>query len=121
MIKQSYLTLAPLTLTVHLGHLAVERKTAQTVTADIKIKLATIPNACHSDDLADTLCYHQLTLVLENCCQQRQFRLIEALTQQLYDEIRNFSPLIAMLSVTVTKNPPLENLQRCAFTLSDWE
>ncbi len=121
MIKQSYLTLGPLTLTVHLGHLAAERETAQTITVAIKIKLATIPNACHSDDLDDTLCYHQLTLALESYCQQRQFRLIEALTQQLYDKIKSFSPLIAMLSVTVTKNPPLQNLQQCAFTLSDWE
>ena len=117
---ESRLTLSPLKLSVKLGHSAEERAMAQTVEAEIKIRFATTPLACQSDALTDTLCYHQLTTALQAYCQQRTFKLIEMLTQQLYTQIKQFSPLIDALSVTVYKNPPLSHLACCAFTLSDW-
>ncbi len=118
MIK-SRLTLRQLVLSVHLGVTPEERRYKQSVYVDIQIDYADVLAACEQDTLSDTVCYSQLANLLQQVCDRKAYRLIEALSHALFQQMKMCLTTSAKISVTVIKNPPLANLQQASFTLSE--
>ena len=118
MIK-SRLTLQQLVLSVHLGVSPEERRYAQEVYLNIEIEYANIPTACQHDTLSDAICYAHLGKILQQECDMKPYRLIETLSYALFEQTKKCLTTSAKISLTVAKNPPINNLQQASFTISE--
>lgn len=116
---QSSLVLSGLSLSVYLGWGEAERAISQIVSLSIRIQHAALPAGCQSDELEDTLCYDQLSQALERYLSGKTYRLIERLTNDLFIEIKKQLNASDRLTLTVTKQPPMDQLEMASFTLMD--
>lgn len=82
---QTKLMLRDLRLNVHLGCGEDERRKPQPVSIDLALLFSTTPAGCQSDELTDTICYGKLSERLSTYCNGRSFKLVEALTSQLFE------------------------------------
>ena len=108
-------------LDVRLGCEAAERARPQAVDLGLVIDFALAPEACRTDQLADTVCYAELAALARAHCAEREFRLIERLAAELRDLVRDHLPHDAGLALTVTKlAPPVPGLAGgVRFTIDD--
>ena len=118
MIK-SRLSLQQLVLSVHLGVPLEERRDLQKIYVNIEIDYLGIPKACKQDVLNDIVCYDQLAKTLQQVCNVKTYRLIESLSYVLFEETKKCLTTSAKISLTVTKNPPMDNLQQASFTVTE--
>ena len=107
---KSSLTLKTLTLEVNLGWPTDERTKKQTVAIDVKINFPKPPEACISDQLADTCCYDSLIATIKTQLISRNFRLIEHLAHEIYQIAKQSLPNHADISIRVTKKPAIADL-----------
>lgn len=78
-----------------------------------------MPVSCETDDLSDTVCYAELTSLITAACEQKTYKLIEHLAYDIYTLIKARHTLECQ--VTVSKKPPIANLQGgAAFVCGDW-
>ena len=99
-----------LSLQVHLGCTAEERKTAQEVQATITISFSQPPTGETTDLLQDTICYAEACKLLRLCCAKREYNLVEKLAADFYMTLKERWPA-HLFSLRVRKmKPPVENL-----------
>ena len=118
MVK-SRLNLQQLILFVHIGVSLEERRDMQKVYVNIEIDYSSIPTACKQDVLNDVVCYDRLAKTLQKVCNVKTYRLIESLSYTLFEETKKCLTTSAKISLTVTKNPPMDNLQQASFTITE--
>ncbi len=112
-----------ISLDVKLGHSEEERSSLQRVLVQVTFGFEAIPLVCTTDNLHDTLCYATLIDELQTFCDDRSFKLIEALGYQLYQFLKQ--KIMATRSEKITvflrviKNPPLSTLEQASFSISD--
>lgn len=108
-------------LNVRLGCEPEERALPQAVEVKLAIRFATLPAACWTDELDDTVCYAALAALAREYCAAREFRLIERLALELHGLVRARLPKGARLALTVTKlAPPVAELERgVRFTIAE--
>lgn len=108
-------------LDVRLGCEAAERAAPQAVDLGLVIDFAIAPEACRTDQLADTVCYAALAELARAYCATREFCLIERLAVELRDLVRGRLPHDAGLALTVHKlAPPVPGLAGgVRFTIDD--
>ncbi|EKD69803.1 MAG: dihydroneopterin aldolase [uncultured bacterium] len=99
-----------LELFVHLGWPENERLKQQVVTLDIDIEFSQSPKACETDQLEDTICYHDLITKIQEMTAERHFFLIEHLSAEIYQFIQPLLPKNSRVIVHVTKRPNIKNL-----------
>lgn len=120
---KSHLILQKLNLLVKLGHSIEERSLPQWVSVQIKFTFSRLPTACINDQLSGTICYASLANELQQFCNKHSFKLIEALTYQLYQFIKNkLSEMMdsqPTIFLCITKNPQLTKIERSSFSISD--
>lgn len=114
---QAVLSLEKLILQVALGWTASERSVLQPVAVDIEIDFAKMPVACGSDELDSTICYDQLSQKINRHVSNKEFKLLEYLAQDIFELVCSCLSEQDGLSVTVAKDPPMDNLMRAGFTL----
>jgi dihydroneopterin aldolase len=109
-------------LEVRLGCSAAERFAPQAVDLDLAVRFARLPEACASDDLADTVCYAALIDAAREVCAGREFHLLERLAHELFGRLRALVPPDAELWLRATKlRPPVEGLSGgVAFSLGEF-
>ena len=119
--KRSVISLNRLSLILNLGVTDNERRVPQEVWIDYKIYFSGIPNACESDKVSDTICYHEIAEITKNYCKNKEFRLLESLCYQLYQQIRGHIDAKVGLWVRVKKcKPPIDDLLgTTSFELAD--
>lgn len=119
----SQLILEKLNLHAKLGHTAKERHLPQRISLQIKLGFDHLLDACTTDNLINTICYADLADDLQQFCDDRSFKLIEALTYQLYQflKIKLSEKINGKISIflCVTKNPQLAKLEYASFSISD--
>ncbi|MGC1855115.1 MAG: dihydroneopterin aldolase [Candidatus Aquirickettsiella sp.] len=119
----SQLILEKLNLHVKLGHTAEERHLPQKVTLQLKLGFDSLLDACTNDNLMNTICYANLADELQQFCDNRSFKLIEALAYQLYQFLKiKLSEKIndkINIFLCITKNPQLATLEQASFSISD--
>jgi 7,8-dihydroneopterin aldolase/epimerase/oxygenase len=117
------LILKNISLNVKLGHLEEEHTSPQRVLVKVKLQFSTIPTACMTDNLHDTLCYAALSGDLQEFCNTRSFKLIETLGYQLYQflkkKIAERTSASIKIFLCVTKHPSLINLRQSSFVVSE--
>jgi dihydroneopterin aldolase len=104
------LAIQRLELDVNLGCYAIERSQKERIRCDINIRFAEPPAGCDSDQLEDTHCYNQLIADIKHYLKDRDFQLIEHLAKTLYSYIKDYFSNTILLSLKITKNPPIPNL-----------
>jgi dihydroneopterin aldolase len=107
---ESHLSIKGLALNVKLGWTAEERTQNQIILVDIDITLPTPPEACHTDELSDAICYSAIASDLRISLNELEFRLIESLTKKIYDLVKSRLPTDAETVVHVTKHPKISGL-----------
>lgn len=110
MSMASLLVLSKLELSLHLGWLDEERLQKQVVFIDISIRFAKSPLACSTDQLSDTYCYAALVEVIKKQTENRSFRLVEYLAQEIYQIIKNQVGQNNAILIAITKQPAIANL-----------
>ena len=118
-IISATLIIEQLVLTAHLGWSEAEREHAQQVHVDLQIDYLTLPVACTNDELADTDCYYQLSLALQMVCDAKAYRLLESLAHDLFQKAKVTLRAKTRIRLSLTKNPPIGNLQRVHFVIAD--
>lgn len=110
MNSYNLLAINGLELNTFLGWPDEERLQKQTVWLDVKMRFATAPKACVSDDLNDTVCYQHLIAELRQHLADKQFKLVEHLTHEIYTFIESAVPKETAIFITLTKRPPINGL-----------
>jgi FolB domain-containing protein len=113
------LSLDQLELQVHLGWTEAERQEPQLVLVSIEINFIDMPEGCIDDELDNTLCYDKLSQLLVKLVADKHFKLLEFLAKSLFDAVQGSLSKGDRLTLEVSKKPPMENLQRASFSLSD--
>jgi dihydroneopterin aldolase len=120
MISKTTLTIDQLTLNVKLGLTKEERQVAQQISCSTEFYFPQVPGACITDQISDTICYHEIIEIIELYCQNSEFRLIEYLGYQLYLKIRENIPLEVKMKIKIDKqNGPVKHIQAASFSHSD--
>lgn len=84
------LRIQDLSFQVSLGCLPDERAVPQEVRVHVEFRFFQAPTAVHSDALAETLCYADLSEALKDVCTGREFKLIEKLALDFHKRIQTF-------------------------------
>jgi dihydroneopterin aldolase len=107
------LSLRGLEVEVRLGCTGAERAAAQRVAISLAIGFHRAPQACTSDDLAETVCMQALAEALAEVCRSREYALVEHLSQTLLARALELLPADAECELEVVKlQPPIAGLTR---------
>ncbi len=109
------LSIFDLRLWVHLGYSEEEKLHPQMISLDIDLFFNSCPKGSKTDNLVDTICYHELIKLVTSHCQNKNFNLIEHLTQSIYNKISDFlmpqKHIIDSVKIEIHKiSPPVLNL-----------
>lgn len=119
MQNKTALFINELELEIFLGWPDDERVRKQVISLDIEIAFPSIPKACSSDDLKDTVCYHELIKTLRKKIGETKFHLIENVSQEVYQIVKRLLPPKSTLSVNLTKHPQIQGLGSVTFNYRD--
>ncbi len=109
-------------LPVYLGVYDFEQQQKQLVLVDIEIRFLEMPKGCISDQLEDVICYAGLNDTLLKAAEEKRYQLIEHLAYVLCDRLMLGLKFPADISLTVHKNPPLDNIHQASFTMErQWQ
>lgn len=106
MSKSTLLKVNQLKLSIHLGWSEKERKHEQQVALSFTIDMPT-PKACLTDELTDTVCYDALIKKIQAHVKNKEYRLIEYFSQDMYQLVKSELPKKSQLQITVTKKPKI--------------
>lgn len=106
------LQIQDLSLQVSLGCTAEERAILQEVRLSVQFRFSSIPAGARTDALQDTLCYAQISALLQEHCCSREFQLIERLGFECYAILKNWLlPSDTQVALRVHKvRPPVPQL-----------
>ena len=115
------LEIRKLVLGVHLGCGADERINKQDVSFSAKFRFATMPRGADTDELSDSLCYAQVSDLIQTTIENREFKLIEHLGHVIFKNLKGLAGPDIRIELEVHKlNPPVQNLRDgSAFTISE--
>ena len=107
----STLTVRGLRIKAHVGWSETEREVAQPVEVDAVIRFSEIPPACYSDELSHTLCYAELSKMIQNRVAEGSFKLLERMAYTLHQALKVRLPSQSLCWIRVTKlHPPVPEL-----------
>lgn len=107
----SVISLNDLLIKVNLGVTEEERKKLQDIKISFKLFFNSLPKACESDDLNDTVCYHKISNIAHEHCKSNSVHLLEHLCYEIYKKVRKEIDGGAKIWIKVEKcNPPIEGL-----------
>jgi 7,8-dihydroneopterin aldolase/epimerase/oxygenase len=101
------LVMHQLEIEVSLGWGEEERSQKQIVWVDLHIDFKNPPKATETDHLDDTYCYHTLAHRIVKNISEREFRLIEHLSFEIYTIAKTFFGENALTQAGVTKKPDI--------------
>ena len=114
-MKNPLLQINELELGVFLGLPNEERARRQVVKLNIEVAFPDVPDACKTDDINDTVCYHELINSLRSELEEKTFHLIEHLTQEVYNTLAKLLPENSTIAVSLTKHPQIQGLGSVTF------
>jgi len=105
------LSIRDLVLWIHLGRSIEERMKPQEVRVQANFRFRKMPLGSVTDDLRDTICYEEVTALVQKTCETAEYALIERLGLDIYKACKKCAGAKAQVSISVCKvNPPLERL-----------
>lgn len=119
--RHASLRVSGITVPVRLGWPAAERATPQQAIVDVTLRFQSLPGACRSDRLDDTVDYGPLVQRVVETAAAAEYRLLEHLAAALIAALQAMLPDGIGLAVRVTKQPPIPSIQGGAsFRIGDW-
>ena len=118
-MTSNVLTINALSLELYLGWPDDERSRRQTILLDIQLHYPSVPKACETDHLDDTVCYRHLIESLRKKLEDKKFHLIEHVTQAVYQHLKSLTPTDTRLTVSLTKRPQIAGLGSVTFNYGD--
>lgn len=107
----SSLSLNGLRYLVRIGCSDEEQAVPQPIHFDIQLRFRELPEGCRTDQLADTVCYGEISRRVAALCGLGPYHLIEKLGFEVYTDLRERLPAEVDLAVTLTKEkPPIPEL-----------
>jgi 7,8-dihydroneopterin aldolase/epimerase/oxygenase len=114
----STLQINKLVLPINIGVTTEERATPQDIEFNITIHFTSLPKACSSDHINDTICYASLVETIKSLCSNKEFHLIEHLCSSVYEQIKLSLSPTDILDLQVCKTPPLAEVHdNCCFSI----
>lgn len=109
------LSIKDLRLWVHLGCSDEEKAHPQAISVTLKLYFIKAPLGIITDELTDSICYFQITELVQNTVSEKSFNLVEHLTykirEAIYQHLKSIGYEDVTLKVTVDKlSPPVPNL-----------
>ena len=96
----------------HLGCLPSERELRQEVRLSLDIRFPSLPRACESDQLEDTVCYAKLCQSVKGLTEGKSYSTVEHLALEIHKELRKAIPEGCTWSLDIHKvHPPVEGLR----------
>jgi dihydroneopterin aldolase len=115
-----FLRVQALEVPVHLGCLDDERAATQLIRIDVEISFPTAPEACRTDQLADSVNYDTIAAVLRATAADRPYRMLEHFAAVVLGAVRQRVDRSIGLAIVVTKYPAIEGLTGgVSFTIED--
>lgn len=108
---QCELHIHSLELNLNLGWRTKERALEQAIFLDMDIHFPTPPEACHTDDLDDTVCYAKLIEEIREKTSAKQYKLVEHLSADIYHLAKKHMPVNACINIRITKYPQIAGLK----------
>ena len=109
-------TLSDLRLSLSIGLTEEERSALQPIRFDVKITYVTPPQACQTDEIDDTICYHTMVNNIEAFCSKRVYKLLESLCYELFQHLKHTIKEDVKLWIRVEKcEPPVNNVSHVSF------
>lgn len=112
-----------LAIPVLLGVPDQERKMQQVIMINLEIKLKDCLGM-YTDKIEDAICYAGLSEEIYKFSCSKEFKLIEHYGYLLFELIKTLVSLVSkdnLIKLKISKSPPLTNMERASFELSDWE
>ncbi len=107
----SVISLNDLKILINLGVSKKERSKEQEVNISFKFFFLDKPEGCVTDNIKDTICYHQISDIINNFCKEKEFNLLERLCISLFNTIRPEIHESVKIWIQIEKcNPPIKNL-----------
>lgn len=104
-------SLNDLLIKANIGVTAAEREIPQDIKISFKLLFNKMPKACETDDIADTVCYHEIAQIALSHCNNEKVKLLECLCFGLYKKIRNVVASDIKIWIKTEKcNPPIEGM-----------
>jgi 7,8-dihydroneopterin aldolase/epimerase/oxygenase len=119
MNAKSSLFINAVELEVFLGWPNEERMRRQVISVDMELRFPSVPQACTSDNLKDTVCYRDLIEKLRAEVAVKKYHLIEHLTVEVYNIVKSLLPQQTTLSVSLNKHPQIQGLGSVTFKYCD--
>lgn len=119
--RHASLRVSGIAVPVRLGWSAAERARPQQAIVDLALRFQSLPGACRSDRLDETVDYGLLVQRIVDTAAAAEYRLLEHLVAALIAALQPTLPPGIAVAVTVTKHPPIPSIQGGAsFRIGDW-
>ncbi len=116
----SVISLNDFRLSVNLGVPSNERSIKQEVSISFKFFFENQPQGFVTDNIKDTICYFEISQIVQHFCSKKEFQLLEFMCNGLYQEIRKAIPAAVKIWLKIEKWPAIENLHgSTSFEYSD--
>lgn len=106
-----------LSMDIHLGVTEEERSIPQAVTVDCKFFFPHLPKACTTDQLNDTICYHDIANAITRYAEGQSFHLLEYMCFSIVNIIEKYiNDQTIKIWVKVKKcHPPIAQVESTSF------
>lgn len=102
---------------VFLGKNEWEKLGKRLAIINIQMAFCQKPEACDNDDISGTYCYSNIVRSLDAALSEKQFALVENMTQFVYDYIKRQIGETVKISVEVIKPSPMEWVDATSFVI----
>lgn len=96
----------------HIGVSVDERRTEQSLFLDIELETA-IAAAVSSEELTDTIDFNAIAAVIREVAGQREYRLVEALADEVAGQLLQAFPAVTHLGLEIRKRSPALGAGAC--------
>lgn len=107
------LTIQQIALDVVLGVYAEERQKPQQVMVDIDFAFQQPPKGCQTDALQDTICYVEISQLLQTECDKKDYHLVEHLVWQLSEVLVRYMKKPVDIKIKAYKVAPVDHIDQC--------
>jgi D-erythro-7,8-dihydroneopterin triphosphate epimerase len=119
-VSSASLHIHELSLWVNLGIRDIEKMERQEIRLSVDLEFSKKPEACQTDKVADTVCYHELCCQIITLVEEKSYAMLEKIAQEILDLIKNETSSDVKVKVRLHKvRPPIARLEGgVSFTLS---
>ncbi len=87
-----------------------ERSKTQDISINLRLVFKSLPEACVSDNISETICYHNLCDTIREYISNKEFKLLERISREIFDLIQELDSF-SSINLSISKKPNIECLK----------